>query len=310
LKKNKIKDSRTMSDQKLQIVNTEKWIGENEASFLPPVCNKLMHNDQLVVMFVGGPNNREDYHIEEGEELFYQIKGDMCVKILENGEHKDVHIKEGEMFILPGRIPHSPQRTANSVGLVIERKRLTNELDGVRWFVPGSSQTLYEKWFYCTDLGVVLVPMIKQFLASDEYKTKVPGQNVVEKDKLPFELNDTMINKSLHGPFNLTEKISENKQSRSVNLTPSELNLQFNVEVLKEGKFDFELDGQLDTWFWSLNGECSIELATVEGKESLHLHRFDSVLLPASKVQNISFRLEGTDCSVMKVTQNPHVIEC
>ena len=60
---------------RLNVTNTSKWIKENETSFLPPVCNKLMHNVQLVIMFVGGPNNREDYHIEEGEELFYQIKG-------------------------------------------------------------------------------------------------------------------------------------------------------------------------------------------------------------------------------------------
>ncbi len=59
----------------LQVVNTAEWIRANEGSFLPPVCNKLMHNGQLVIMFVGGPNSREDYHIEEGEELFYQIKG-------------------------------------------------------------------------------------------------------------------------------------------------------------------------------------------------------------------------------------------
>jgi 3-hydroxyanthranilate 3,4-dioxygenase len=94
---------------KLQVVNTDVWIEENKDEFRPPVCNKLMHNSQLMIMFVGGPNQREDYHIEEGEELFYQIKGDMCVKIIENGLHKDVVVKEGEMFLLPARIPHSPQ---------------------------------------------------------------------------------------------------------------------------------------------------------------------------------------------------------
>lgn len=150
-----------MSSKIGEIINTEEWIRANESSFLPPVCNKLMHNEQLVIMFVGGANQREDYHIEEGEELFYQLRGSMCVKVLENGRHKDVNIAEGEMFLLPGRVPHSPQRSAGSIGLVIERRREPGELDGVRWFVPGSSQPLYEKWFPCKDLGTELVPLIK-----------------------------------------------------------------------------------------------------------------------------------------------------
>ncbi|KAG2467110.1 COX7R oxidase, partial [Polypterus senegalus] len=77
------------------LVNVDKWIQENEAAFLPPVCNKLMHFSQLNVMFVGGPNIRKDYHIEEGEE----IRGDMCLKVIENGKHKDVHIREGEVVM-------------------------------------------------------------------------------------------------------------------------------------------------------------------------------------------------------------------
>ena len=114
-------------------LNVEKWIEENEKFFLPPVCNKMMHNTQLKVFYVGGPNQRKDYHLEEGEELFYMRKGDMCLKILQNGKFKDVHIKQGQVFLLPGRIPHSPQRNVNTVGLVIERERLKTETDGLRY---------------------------------------------------------------------------------------------------------------------------------------------------------------------------------
>jgi 3-hydroxyanthranilate 3,4-dioxygenase len=102
-------EAKKQTPNKLNVINTDEWIRENEDKFRPPVCNKLMHNSQLIVMFVGGPNQREDYHIEEGEELFYQVKGDMCLKIIENNQHKDIVIKEGEMFLLPARIPHSPQ---------------------------------------------------------------------------------------------------------------------------------------------------------------------------------------------------------
>ena len=100
--------------------NVQKWIENNEQYFLPPVCNKMMHNTQLKVekytfflritfwtiflqvFYVGGPNQRKDYHLEEGEELFFMRKGDMCLKILEQNKFKDVEIKEGQVFLLPG----------------------------------------------------------------------------------------------------------------------------------------------------------------------------------------------------------------
>jgi 3-hydroxyanthranilate 3,4-dioxygenase len=298
-----------MSQSDLHVINTEKWIQANQQSFLPPVCNKLMHNQQLVVMFVGGPNNREDYHIEEGEELFYQIKGDMCVKILENGQHKDIHVKEGEFFILPGRVPHSPQRTANSVGLVIERRRLPHEIDGVRWFVPNSTQTLYEKWFHCKDLGTELIPLIKTFFASEEYKTKMPGKNVMDKDALPFQLNNTIINQNKHGAYNLAEKLSENKNQNLICLTPRELNLQFSVDVLKKGEYEFELNDNLDTWLWSSDGESLIELNGEQNVQSFTLGKFDSLLVPENTFRKISIKLARENSSLMKIVQNPNLID-
>ncbi|XP_063474185.1 3-hydroxyanthranilate 3,4-dioxygenase isoform X4 [Symphalangus syndactylus] len=115
-------------------VGVRAWVEENRGSFQPPVCNKLMHQEQLKVMFVGGPNTRKDYHIEEGEEVFYQLEGDMVLRVLEQGKHRDVIIRQGEIFLLPARVPHSPQRFANTVGLVVERRRLETELDGLRFF--------------------------------------------------------------------------------------------------------------------------------------------------------------------------------
>ena len=73
-------------DQQAVHYNTDKWIKENQKFFLPPVCNKMMHNDQLKVFFVGGPNQRKDFHLEEGEELFYMRKVNMELPILVQGE--------------------------------------------------------------------------------------------------------------------------------------------------------------------------------------------------------------------------------
>nr|XP_055099634.1 3-hydroxyanthranilate 3,4-dioxygenase isoform X1 [Symphalangus syndactylus] len=155
-------------------VGVRAWVEENRGSFQPPVCNKLMHQEQLKVMFVGGPNTRKDYHIEEGEEVFYQLEGDMVLRVLEQGKHRDVIIRQGEIFLLPARVPHSPQRFANTVGLVVERRRLETELDGLRYYVGDTMDVLFEKWFYCKDLGTQLAPIIQEFFSSEQYRTGKP----------------------------------------------------------------------------------------------------------------------------------------
>ncbi|RCN37883.1 putative 3-hydroxyanthranilate 3,4-dioxygenase [Ancylostoma caninum] len=113
-------------------VNVERWIAENKEDFVPPVCNKCMFSEQLKVFFVGGPNSRKDYHLEEGEEFFYQKNGDMVLKVIERGHPRDITIKEGEIFLLPSRVEHSPQRFANTIGFVVERTRENTEFDCVR----------------------------------------------------------------------------------------------------------------------------------------------------------------------------------
>ncbi|CAF0727084.1 unnamed protein product [Brachionus calyciflorus] len=267
-----------------------------------------MHNEQLVIMFVGGPNQREDYHIEEGEELFYQLKGDMCVKIIENGKHRDVHIKEGEFFVLPGRIPHSPQRTAGSIGLVIERKRLENEKDGVRWFVPNSTDVLYEKWFNCKDLGVELIPLIKNYFASEEFKTKIPGNNVLDKSEYPFELNNVVLDLEKHGPYKFDDKIKSDS-SKILNLTPDELSLQFEILVLKTGEHVLEdyLRNNLDVWLWQLSGTSQLSLKCLNNnsEEKIDLNLNDSVLVEHKNFSNMRINVQN-DSQLLLITQNPN----
>ncbi|XP_075811518.1 3-hydroxyanthranilate 3,4-dioxygenase isoform X2 [Microtus pennsylvanicus] len=169
-------------------VKVKSWVEENRASFQPPVCNKLMHQEQLKIMFVGGPNTRKDYHIEEGEEVFYQLEGDMVLKVLEQGKHRDVVIRQGEIFLLPARVPHSPQRFANTMGLVVERRRLESELDGLRYYVGDTANVLFEKWFYCEDLGTQLAPIIQEFFRSEQYRTGKPDPDQLLKEP-PFPLS-------------------------------------------------------------------------------------------------------------------------
>ena len=105
--------------------NLQKWIEENRDLLKPPVGNKNLYVEagDFIVMVVGGPNARKDYHYNETEELFYQIEGDIVVKTQQNNKMDEVKIKEGEMFLLPAKVPHSPIRPEGSIGLVIERKR-------------------------------------------------------------------------------------------------------------------------------------------------------------------------------------------
>ncbi|MCB0663124.1 MAG: 3-hydroxyanthranilate 3,4-dioxygenase, partial [Saprospiraceae bacterium] len=126
--------------------NLHKWIEDNRHLLKPPVGNQQVYkgNDDYIVMVVGGPNGRKDYHWEDGEELFYQIEGDVQVKIInEDGKPETIDIREGEMFLLPPRIPHSPQRPANTVGLVIERYRHPGEQDKLMWFCENCSEKLF-----------------------------------------------------------------------------------------------------------------------------------------------------------------------
>mmetsp|Transcript_1640 Transcript_1640/g.5086 ORF Transcript_1640/g.5086 Transcript_1640/m.5086 type:complete len:319 (-) Transcript_1640:1617-2573(-) len=172
-------------------ISLKAWLAEHQASFAPPVCNKLMHGDgQLKVMFVGGPNTRLDYHMEEGEEFFYQVKGDMLLKIVEKGVHKDVHIHEGEYFLLPGRIPHSPQRFENTIGLVLERARDVGERDGLRWYQgEGSTEVLYQEFFHCQDLGTQLKPVMERFFASEEHRTgRIDPAHPPPRDEISLDL--------------------------------------------------------------------------------------------------------------------------
>ncbi|MCB0802075.1 MAG: 3-hydroxyanthranilate 3,4-dioxygenase [Flavobacteriales bacterium] len=164
--------------------NFQKWIDEHRHLLKPPVGNKLVYEDaDLIVMVVGGPNARKDYHYNEGEEFFYQLEGDIVVRIQEDGKAVDVPIKEGDIFLLPARVPHSPNRSENSVGLVIELKRKDNEKDGLLWFCDKCNHKLYEEYFGLTSIVKDFLPVFKKFYGSEELRTCDKCNHVMEVDE-------------------------------------------------------------------------------------------------------------------------------
>lgn len=160
------------------------WIDANRHLLKPPVGNKQVYEDsEFIVMVVGGPNARKDYHFNEGEEFFYQLEGDIVVKIQEDGKAVEVPIKEGEIFLLPSRVPHSPIRPADTVGLVIERKRETTENDGLQWFCDKCNEKLFEHYFYLTSIENDFLPVFKKFYSSEDLRTCKKCGHVMEIDE-------------------------------------------------------------------------------------------------------------------------------
>ena len=150
-----------------------KWINDNRDKLKPPVNNMQVYKDNkdFIVMVVGGPNARKDFHYNEGEEFFYQLEGDITLRVMDEGQPKDIHIKEGEIFLLPPKVPHSPQRPANTVGLVIERHRRDGEQDGLMWFCDGCHEKLHEDYFALNDIVAQLKAAIEGFYSNEELRT-------------------------------------------------------------------------------------------------------------------------------------------
>nr|MBK9653879.1 3-hydroxyanthranilate 3,4-dioxygenase [Bacteroidota bacterium] len=167
--------------------NLQKWIDDNRHLLKPPVGNKQVYidNTDFIVMIVGGPNSRKDYHFEDGEELFYQIEGDITVKTIQDGKNVDVHIREGEMFLLPPHIPHSPQRGPNTIGLVIERYRSEKEMDSCQWYCEKCATKLYEEFFPLVDIVNQLKTVMEKFYTNKDLCTcKNCGYTMEEPPKL------------------------------------------------------------------------------------------------------------------------------
>jgi 3-hydroxyanthranilate 3,4-dioxygenase len=149
----------------------QPWIDSHRHLLKPPVGNKCIVNGDFIVMIVGGPNARTDYHWDEGPEFFYQLEGEMVLHVQDDGRKRDLPLRAGEMFYLPPRVPHSPERMSGSVGLVVERKRLPHEKDGLLWYCEACNHKLYEEYFVLDSIEHDFPPVFERYYRSLEART-------------------------------------------------------------------------------------------------------------------------------------------
>ncbi len=149
-------------------LNLQKWIDDHRHLLKPPVGNQHVWEDRdFMVTVVGGPNARTDFHVNEGEEFFFQLEGEMNLRQWVDGAPVDMPIRAGEIYLLPSNVPHSPQRPAHSIGLVIEHKRLSHQKDGFLWFCERCRTKLYEEYLYVDNIVTQLPPVFDRFFGNE-----------------------------------------------------------------------------------------------------------------------------------------------
>jgi 3-hydroxyanthranilate 3,4-dioxygenase len=152
-------------------IDLQSFIAEHRDKLRPPVGNVCLYDGDFIVMCVGGPNRRRDFHIDPGPELFYQLQGDIVLRVYEDGAMRDVEIREGEMYLLPARTPHSPQRPPDTIGLVVERKRGPDEPDALRWYCDACGEVVHEQTFALTDITTQIRAAIEAWEADEARRT-------------------------------------------------------------------------------------------------------------------------------------------
>ena len=170
---------------KLSAFNLKSWIDEHRHLLKPPVGLVPVWKDRMfMVSVVGGPNVRKDYHINPTEEFFYQLEGDMTLKLIEDGERVDMPIREGDVFLLPPMVPHSPQRPANTIGLLVEHQRPAGQNDSLRFYCDRCDHIIFDESVYMTDLSQ-LKPILERFWSDPKSKKCEKCDAVLEPPTKP-----------------------------------------------------------------------------------------------------------------------------
>jgi len=138
-----------------------------------------VRNRKFFVMIVKGPNQRSDYHINPGNEWFFQLRGQLILHIVDERsiepfqKFQEIILNDGDVFMLPSHTPHCPVRSPGSIGLVLERIRKVDEMDILRWYCEMCKESLHEIAVHCVDhqLGAIFTPLIQAYYANEVWRT-------------------------------------------------------------------------------------------------------------------------------------------
>ena len=169
----------------LKAFNFQRWIDDNKEKFKPPVGNAQVWEDgEMMVTVVGGPNQRQDFHDDPTEEFFYQLKGDIVLRLMESPGKPplQVPINEGDIFLLPKHMRHSPQRPAGSLGVVVEMPRPEGVVDGFEWYCQSCHQLVHRAEVKLKSIVRDLPPLFEQFYGNESLR-KCKNCGVVQPGK-------------------------------------------------------------------------------------------------------------------------------
>jgi len=163
-------------------INLKNWVEQNQHLLKPPVGNKYLYSgEDFFVMVIGGPNARNDFHVTNSEEYFYQVKGDIVVKIREGGKIRDIPLREGETFFIPGNVPHCPCRPPGTIGVVVERTRPAGETEHLVFYCGKCDALVEDIEFDCRDIVEHFKETMEAFWKDDARRTCPKCGTRVEK---------------------------------------------------------------------------------------------------------------------------------
>jgi 3-hydroxyanthranilate 3,4-dioxygenase len=152
--------------------NLRRWIEDHADLLKPPVGNaQIWQGTDFIVTVVGGPNIRADYHDDPLEEFFYQLKGDMVLRVIDGGKPRDVPIREGDVLLLPSHMRHSPQRPAGTIGLVIEYTRPKGRPDAFEWYCEKCDALVHRREVQLKSLVDDLPPVFAEYYGDAALRT-------------------------------------------------------------------------------------------------------------------------------------------
>lgn len=269
----------------LEAENLAEWIKSNSHRLSPPVCNALMHTQDLKTMIVGGPNVRRDFHVNPTDEWFYQLTGPMVLTIIDKcGTQKHIPINEGEHFLLPPNIPHSPQRFPDTIGLVMEARRPEGMLDRLTYYCPKCQNINFTDAFVCNDLGTQLRPFIEEYYSNDTLRKCKECNHDDVKPTIPVEIPDSchitpqgVIGNEAIVPTNIEQFISTDADTANTQYIGKTLQITKVDSKTQENGQPVTTNGE--RWVYAIKGNAIVNVHNNDNK-IINLKLGECVLLP------------------------------